>query len=114
MKRILLPLALLALVLAAPSARAELLLYDGFATATDAQSRTPYLSSADTHKLQSDNAKGEAWTTGVSKNYPWSETSAVVFTFRNEGLSLPADFADGTGDQFTARGRPRGRSTTAA
>ena len=86
------------------TARADLLLYDGFATATDAQSRTPYLSSADTHKLQSDNAKGEAWTTGVSKNYPWSETSAVVFTFRNEGLSLPADFADGTGDQFTARG----------
>ena len=100
MKHILILLCALAL----SSARAALLLYDGFATATDAQDRTPYLSSADTHKLQSDNAKGEAWTTGVSKNYPWSETSAVVFTFRNEGLSLPADFADGTGEQFTARG----------
>lgn len=85
-------------------ARADLLLYDGFATATDGQSRTPYLNTSDTHKLQSDNAKGEAWTTGVSKDYPWSEISAVVFTFRNNGLSLPAVFADGTGDQFTARG----------
>lgn len=85
-------------------ARADLLLYDGFATATDEQNRTPYLNTSDTHKLQSDNAKGEAWTTGVSKDYPWSEISAVVFTFRNNGLSLPAVFADGTGDQFTSRG----------
>lgn len=85
-------------------ARADLLLYDGFATTTDSQSRTPYLSDSDTHKLQSNNAKGAAWTTGVTNNYPWSEISAVVFTFRNNGLSLPAVFADGTGDQFTARG----------
>ena len=101
MKR-LLPLLVLALSLS--SARAELLLYDGFATETDAQSRTPYLSSSDTHKLQSDNAKGEAWTTGVSKNYPWSDSSAVVFTFRNNGLSLPSIFAEGTGEQFSKRG----------
>ena len=88
----------------ASTARADLLLYDGFATATDAQNRTPYLNTSDTHKLQSDNAKGEAWTTGVSKDYPWSDTSAVVFTFRNAGLALPADFAEGAGDQFSARG----------
>ena len=86
------------------TARADLLLYDGFATTTDSQSRTPYLSDSDTHKLQSNNAKGAAWTTGLSSSYPWSEISAVVFTFRNNGLSLPAVFADGTGDQFTARG----------
>ena len=95
---------LVAALFACATAQADLLLYDGFATATDAQSRTPYLSSADTHKLQSDNAKGHAWTTGVTNTYPWSETSAVVFTFPNNGLSLPAVFADGTGDQFTARG----------
>ena len=88
----------------ASTARADLLLYDGFATVADEQGRTPYMSSSDTHKLQSDNAKGEAWTTGVSKNYPWSDASGVVFTFRNNGLSLPDAFADGTGDQFTARG----------
>ena len=93
-----------AALFACATAQADLLLYDGFATATDGQSRTPYLSTSDTHKLQSDNAKGEAWTTGGSKNDPWSEISAVVFTFRNNGLSLPAVFADGTGDQFTARG----------
>ena len=92
------------LVLGAHPARAELLLYDGFATVTDAQNRTPYLNTEDTHKLQSNNAKGHAWTTGVTNTYPWSETSAVVFTFRNNGLSLPAAFADGTGDQFAARG----------
>ena len=85
-------------------ARADLLLYDGFATTTDSKSRTPYLSDSDTHKLQGDNAKGEAWTTGVTNNYPWSEIFAVVFTFRNNGLPLPDAFADGTGDQFTARG----------
>ena len=96
--------ALLACALAASTSRADLLLYDGFATATDEQSRTPYLNTSDTHKLQSDNAKGEAWTTGVSKNYPWSDTSAVVFTFRNAGLALPADFAEGAGYQFSARG----------
>ena len=86
------------------TANADLLLYDGFATNTDSQARAPYLNTSDTHKLQSDNAKGEAWTTGVSKDYPWSDTSAVVFTFRNAGLALPADFAEGTGDQFSARG----------
>ena len=92
------------LALTCSTARADLLLYDGFATATDAQGRTPYLSTSDTHKLQSDNAKGAAWTTGLSSSYPWSDASAVVFTFRNNGLSLPDAFADGTGGQFTARG----------
>ena len=95
---------LFAVCVGALVARADLLLYDGFATATDGQSRTPYLSTSDTHKLQSDNAKGHAWTTGVTNTYPWSETSAVVFTFPNNGLSLPAAFAEGTGDQFTKRG----------
>ncbi len=94
-----------AFAFAAPrTASANLLLYDGFATVTDSANRTPYLNTSDTHKLQSDNAKGHAWTTGVTNTYPWSETSAVVFTFRNNGLSLPSAFADGTGDQFTARG----------
>lgn len=92
------------LALTCSTARADLLLYDGFATATDAQSLTPYLNTSDTHKLQSDNAKGAAWTTGLSSSYPWSDASAVVFTFRNNGLFLPGAFADGTGDQFTARG----------
>ena len=110
MKRILLPLALLALL--APSASATLLLYDGFATATDAQSRTPYLSSADTHKLTDANAKSDAWTTGLSQSYPWSQSSGVIFTFRNAGLALPADFAEGTGDQFSARGGSAGFSNT--
>ena len=86
------------------TARAELLLYDGFATETDAQNRTPYLNTADKHELQSDNAKGEAWTVGVTNKYPWSEISGTVFTFRNNGLSLPSAFAEGTGDQFTKRG----------
>lgn len=95
---------LFAVCVGAFTAQADLLLYDGFATATDEQSRTPYLNTSDTHKLQSDNAKGEAWTTGVSKDYPWSDTSAVVFTFRNAGLALPADFAEGAGDQFRKRG----------
>ena len=95
-------------------ARADLLLYDGFATATDGQNRTPYLNTSDTHKLQSDNAKGEAWTTGVSKNYPWSEQSGVIFTFRNAGLALPADFAEGTGDQFSARGGSLGYTNSSA
>lgn len=92
------------LALTCSTARADLLLYDGFATATDAQSRTPYLSTSDTHKLTDANAKGAAWTTGLSSSDPWSDASAVVFTFRNNGLSLPDAFADGTGDQFTARG----------
>lgn len=105
---------LFAVCVGAFTAQAELLLYDGFATATDGQSRTPYMSSSDTHKLQSDNAKGEAWTTGVSKNYPWSEQSGVVFTFRNEGLSLPADFTKGTGEQFSARGGSLGYSNSSA
>ena len=102
---------LFAVCVGAFTARADLLLYDGFATATDSQNRTPYLNTSDTHKLQSDNAKGEAWTTGVSKDYPWSDTSAVVFTFRNEGLSLPADF---TGEQFSARGGSVGYSNSSA
>ena len=97
-----------ALVLGAHSARAELLVYDGFATVTDGASRTPYMSTSDTHKLQDANAKSEAWTTGLSQSYPWSQGSATIYTFRNAGLSLPADFADGTGDQFTARGGSAG------
>lgn len=92
------------LAIACNTACADLLLYDGFATATDSQNRTPYLNTSDTHKLQSDNAKGAAWTTGLLSSYPWSDNSAVVFTFRNNGLSLPDAFADGTGDQFTVRG----------
>ncbi len=105
---------LFAVCVGALVARADLLLYDGFATATDGQDRTPYLNTSDTHKLQSDNAKGEAWTTGVSKNYPWSDTSAVVFTFRNNGLSLPDAFAEGTGDQFSARGGSLGYTNSSA
>lgn len=100
--------ALLACLFAAFSARAELLLYDGFAIETDGQSRTPYLSSSDTHKLQGNNAKGAAWTTGLSSSYPWSESSATVFTFRKNGMSLPECFANGTGDQFTKRGGSAG------
>ena len=100
--------ALLACLFAAFSARAELLLYDGFATATDSQSRTPYLNTSDTHKLQSNNAKGAAWTTGLSSSYPWSESSGTVFTFRSNGLSLPAAFANAAGDQFAARGGSAG------
>ena len=105
---------LFAVCVGALVARADLLLYDGFATETDEQSRTPYLSSADTHALQGDNAKGEAWTMGVSKNYPWSEQSGAIFTFRNAGLALPATFAEGTGDQFSARGGSFGYSNTSA
>ena len=102
MKRILLALC----ACAALSARAELLLYDGFATATDAQNRTPYLSTKDSHPLDATgkNNAAEAWTTGLSKDDPWSASSAVVFTFPANGLSLPAAFAEGTGDQFSARG----------
>ena len=100
--------ALLACLFAAFSARAELLLYDGFATATDSQSRTPYLNTSDTHKLQGNNAKGAAWTTGLSSSYPWSESSATVFTFWKNGMSLPAAFANAAGDQFAARGGSAG------
>ena len=103
-----LPAAFLACLFAAFSARAELLLYDGFATATDSQSRTPYLNTSDTHKFQSNNAKGAAWTTGLSSSYPWSESSGTVFTFRSNGLSLPAAFANAAGDQFAARGGSAG------
>ena len=102
MKRLLLALC----ALAALSARAELLLYDGFATATDTQNRQPYLSSKDSHPLDATgkNNTAAAWTTGLSTNSPWSASSAVVFTFPNNGLALPAAFAEGTGDQFEARG----------
>ena len=93
------------------SARADLLLYDGFATATDEQNRTPYLSTADTHKLTDANAKGAAWTTGLDSSKPWRTGSSVIYTFRSKGLSLPAAFADGIGDQFTARGGGAGYLT---
>ncbi len=43
----LLPLALLAFTLAVSSARATLLLYDGFATAADEQNRPAYATAAD-------------------------------------------------------------------
>ncbi len=104
MKRILLALC----ALAALSARAELLLYEGFATVTDAQNRAAYSTAADKCKLQSDNAKSVAWTTGLSASNPWSETSAVVFSFPNNGLPLPDAFAARTGDPFTARGGSAG------
>ena len=107
MKRIL-PLALLALL--APSASATLLLYDGFATATDSQNRPAYLSSSSSHTLDATgkNNTAAAWTTGIDTNKPWSASSAAVFTFPNNGLALPAAFADGIGDQFTARGGSAG------
>lgn len=85
-------------------ARADLLLYDGFATATDGQSRAAYQTSEERMSLQGDNAKSTAFTTGLSSDKPWSDTSTVVYTFKSKGLSLPTAFADGTGDQFTARG----------
>ena len=112
MKRILLPLALLALTV--PSARGELLLYDGFATTTDSQNRDPYLSTSDSHKLTDANAKSTAWTTGLESSKPWRTGSSVLYTFRNKGLSLPAAFADGIGDQFTARGGGAGYLTSGA
>ena len=90
--------------LAVFTVRADLLLYDGFATTTDSQNRQAYSTAANSCKLASDNAKSTAWTTGLSASSPWSETSAVVFTFPSKGLALPAAFADGTGDQFEARG----------
>lgn len=104
MKRITSLLAAAFAALFATSASAGLLLYDGFATETDSQNRRAYLSTSVTHKLQGDNAKGDAWTTGLSASYPWSESSGVVFTMKDNGLSLPSVFADGDGDQFTARG----------
>lgn len=85
-------------------ARADLLLYDGFATATDGQSRAAYQTSEERMSLQGDNAKSTAFTTGLSSDKPWSDTSTVVYTFKSKGLSLPTAFAYGTGDQFTARG----------
>ena len=100
--------SLVAALFACATSQAELLLYDGFATATDAQNRTAYSTAADKCKLQSNNAKSVAWTTGLSASNPWSETSAVVFTFPNNGLPLPDAFAAGTGDQFTARGGSAG------
>lgn len=98
--------AVLAAGFAAFTARAELLLYDGFATNADLQARAPYLSSKVSHPLDAtgNNNTGAAWTTGLSTNSPWSASSGVVFTFPNNGLSLPAVFAEGIGDQFRARG----------
>ena len=101
-------LVMLAAVFAAHTASAELLLYDGFATVKDSQNRAPYKSTNASHALQGDNAASTAWTTGVEAGKPWNATSAVVFSFPNKGLSLPADFASGTGDQFTARGGSAG------
>ena len=106
-----LPVILLAaLALAIPAARAELLLYDGFATATDSQGRTAYspTTNNDSNKLINPNSKSDAWTTGVSSNYPWSEKSGVIWSRPNDGLSLPAAFADESGDQFSARGGSAG------
>ncbi len=103
-----LPLALLAFTLAVSSARATLLLYDGFATAADEQNRSAYATSQT--KLGNANS-GTAWTTGLvdTGSYKWSDTSGVVYSFPdNYGLSLPALFADGNGVQFTARGGSAG------
>ena len=94
--------------LAVFTVRADLLLYDGFATTTDGDSRAAYSTAADACKLQSNNAKSTAWTTGLAEDKPWSDTSAVVYTFPNNGLSFPASFADGAGAQFTARGGSAG------
>ena len=99
---------LVATLLACATSQAELLLYDGFATATDDQNRAAYSTAADKCKLQSNNAKSVAWTTGLSASNPWSDSSAAVYTFPNNGLSLPAAFTGGTGDQFTARGGSAG------
>ena len=104
MKRIL-PLLL---ACAALSARAELLFYDGFATTTDSQNRTPYQSSAATHALKDANAKSTAWTTGYVENSTWATGTGTIFTFKDLGLSLPTAFAEGTGDPFSARGGSAG------
>ena len=101
-------LPLVAALFACATSQAELLLYDGFATATDAQNRAAYSTAADKCKLQSTNAKSVAWTMGLSASNPWSDSSAAVYTFPNNGLSLPAAFTGGTGDQFTARGGSAG------
>ncbi len=94
---------------AAPrTASANLLLYEGFATVTDGQGRTPYLSSSATHALKDANATSDAWTTGFASSKKWLNTSGVLYSFYNKGLSLPFDFSDGTGDQFTARGGSAG------
>ena len=100
------------LALTCSTARADLLLYDGFATVTDAQGRTPYLNTSDTHKLTDANAKGAAWTTGLDSSKPWRTGSSVIYTFRRKGLSLPAVFADGIGDQFKERGGGAGYLTS--
>ena len=97
----LLPLVLLACALAVPPARANLLLYDGFATDTDGQGRTAYSTSQT--KLGNSNS-GVAWTTGLAAGKKWSDTSGVVYSFPGAGLSLPSVFAEGSGDQFSARG----------
>lgn len=106
MRYSILPAALFACAFAASSANADLLLYDGFATETDGQNRLAYLSTLEDHPLQhgTGNGKSLAWTTGFGANDWWSDTSAVVNSFPNKGLSLPDIFANGTGDQFAARG----------
>jgi len=105
---------LFAVCVGAFTAQADLLLYDGFATVTDSQNRDPYLSTSDSHKLTDANAKASAWTTGLDSSKPWRTGSSVLYTFRNKGLSLPAAFADGIGDQFTARGGGAGYLTSGA
>ena len=90
------------------TARADLLLYDGFATVTDSQNRTPYLSTSASHALKDANATSDAWTIGFVSSKKWLNTSGVLYSFYNKGLSLPSDFADGTGVQFTARGGSAG------
>ena len=97
-----------AIVLSAATVRGELLLYDGFATATDAQNRAAYSTAAAACKLTSNNANSSAWTTGLSASDGWSTTSETVYTFPYNGLALPDAFANGTGDQFTARGGSMG------
>lgn len=99
---------LFAVCVGAFTAQADLLLYDGFATETDGQNRTPYLSTSATHALKDANATSDAWTTGFVSSKKWLNTSSVLYSFYNKGLSLPADFEDGIGDQFTARGGSAG------
>ena len=112
MKRI--PLALLASILLAPSARATLLVYDGFATETDSQNRTPYQSSANKVALTKPNSTAAAWTTGLDSSHAWSQSSSAVYSFPNNGLSLPDSFADVAGDQFSARGGSAGYQYSAS
>ena len=105
---------LFAVCVGAFTAQANLLLYDGFATTTDSQSRQAYSTAANSCKLQDANAKSVASTTGLSSSSPWSQASGVVFSFPNKGLALPTAFADGTGDQFEARGGGAGYCNSSA